>query len=224
MNKTPSLFFGSLSTAIDPQIINNKTFSYDVYKNIIFQHQVHGNTGLQITKNNLAQLATCLVKNSDYLITDLPGISLGILTADCMPIAFHDPINKAIGIIHAGWRGTTQEIVINAAKHMNHAFGTLPENLLVFFGPSAQPCCYCVKNDFIENIPHKNFLTTIVTKRDDKIFIDLPTYNQLLLKSIGVQTKNISRSFIDCTICNHNFVSYRRDRGPTLRQISIITL
>jgi len=108
-----NLFFGNKSSSISPPNINGKT----IFKNkfpLIFQHQVHKNKGLFVTEKNLETYKRCLTIESDYLITNLPHIYIGVLTADCLPIALHDTKNHAMGIIHAGWRGTVNKILLNS--------------------------------------------------------------------------------------------------------------
>jgi YfiH family protein len=78
----------------------------------------------------------------DALITNICELALVITIADCVPIMLFDPMNKAIGVVHAGWRGTANGIVKRAVEKMREDFNTDAKNILAFIGPSAGVCCY----------------------------------------------------------------------------------
>jgi polyphenol oxidase len=212
-----NLFFENKSSSIAPHNINGKT----IFKNkfpLIFQHQVHKNRGLFVTEKNLETCKRCLTIESDYLITNLPHVYIGVLTADCLPIALHDTKNKAIGIIHAGWRGTVNKILLNAIEHMNKEFGTDLENLNVFFGPCAHPCCYDVDKPFVDQLP------SWANRALKKNCFDLVKCNEILLQQIGLPSRNINKEKTSCTICNDQYCSHRRDPACKARQMNIICL
>ena len=78
----------------------------------------------------------------DGLLTDEPGVTLVTYYADCVPLYFLDPVHRAIGLAHAGWRGTVAGMGIKMVEAMAHKFGSRPEELLAAIGPSIGPCCY----------------------------------------------------------------------------------
>ena len=83
-----------------------------------------------------------LIGEGDALISNQPGTTLSVRTADCLPIVMADSKNRAVAAIHAGWRGVVQEIVSKAAAAMAENFGTRPEDLVVAIGPGIGPCCF----------------------------------------------------------------------------------
>src|SRR5438477_544569 len=89
-----------------------------------------------------------LFERLQKIIINVKNLGIGILTADCLPIIFYDPYNNIISIAHAGWRGTMQNIAIKVIETMRNSFKSKPENIEVFFGPSAKDCCYEVGENF----------------------------------------------------------------------------
>jgi len=216
MNKF-SIKFYDKKNCVNPTDIKNKLFSHDNIP-VIFQHQVHGNMGLAITKENLGQYQPCLTYDSDYLITNLSQIGIGVLTADCLPIILVDTKNDSIGVVHAGWRGTVERIILNTITHMNQIFKTTPQDLRIFFGPCALSCCYEISEPFINQLPA---WATAALKNN---CFNLTLCNELLLKELGITHKQIDKSYNECTICNDRFCSYRKKPGDYTRQMSIIWL
>ena len=88
----------------------------------------------------------------DGMITNVPGICLVTSYADCVPLYFVDPVKKAIGLSHSGWRGTVGKIGKNTVQLMQENFGSKPEDLLAAVGPSVCMDCYEVSEDVIEQI------------------------------------------------------------------------
>jgi YfiH family protein len=158
-------------------------------------------------------------KNCDALITNISGVALLITIADCVPIMLLDPIQNVIGIAHAGWRGTANEIVKRAVYMMQEEFKTDTHNLLTFIGPSAGVCCYEVSEDVAVKFENK-----VVPYNSTKIFIDLKKENASQLRQLGVVEENIEIS-THCTICEkHLFHSYRRDGKSSGRMMAVICL
>ena len=197
-----------------PLVCNDTQIPY-----VVMQQQVHGNTGLAVTQDNYQIYRTLLTHDSDYLATNLPGVGLGVLTADCLPIALVDPVQHAIAIIHAGWRGSVGNITGNAINHMHALYGSKPTDIHAWFGPCAHPCCYTVNETFIKQLP--DWALPVVTA--DQQF-DLLMCNTIALRACSVLEKNINCDASQCTICNQQFLSYRRNPSLTARQPSIIWL
>jgi YfiH family protein len=170
--------------------------------------QIHGNHILQVTTPGI-------YPETDGLITDVPGICLVIQVADCLPIYLYDPVHRAIGLIHAGWRGSARKIVVEGLSAMKFSFKSRAEDLSVFLGPSIGPCCYevgtDVSNHFPENVMQGNRL-------------NLWKMNQNLLIESGVSPDNITVSGL-CTACYSDwFFSHRKSGGKTGRMMGIIGL
>jgi YfiH family protein len=155
----------------------------------------------------------------DALITNVSGLALVVTVADCVPILLFDPIKKAIGIVHAGWRGTAKIIVKRAVEKMREEFKTDTKNILAFIGPSAGVCCYEVNTDVAVKFENKN-----VPYCKTKIFIDLKKENASQLKQMGLAASNLQIS-THCTICEKQlFHSYRRDKKRAGRMMAVICL
>jgi YfiH family protein len=169
-----SFYFGNARKTIQ-EIQANLDMS-----SLIILDQVHGNEGRVITKENSHMPFKSA--QGDFLITNEKNIGLGVLTADCLPIIFIDAEHNAVGIAHAGWRGSVQDISSNVLHSMEKFYGTSVNDVSVFFGPCAKVCCYQVQKDFVI---HVGLLA--LTQRGDNLFFDLPAFNkhQLLLTNIS---------------------------------------
>lgn len=189
--------------------------------------------------------ATTLV--GDGLIADTPNLLLGIQTADCLPVILVDKKRKAVGVFHAGWRGTIKRIVEKGAGLMRLHFGTLPRDLEAGIGPGIHSCCYEVgeevRDQFESQFEYAAGLFHEVQESDPvrekypllfltarapghsvlprKIFLDLIEANRRQLLAIGVPAKNISASPL-CTSCNPKLLfSHRADKGTTGRTMGV---
>lgn len=160
---------------------------------------------------------------ADAIITNMPGVAIGMLTADCLPVLIHDPVNRAIGAVHAGWKGTALGIVINTVKEMGRVYGSKPRDLIAALGPAIGPCCYKVGENLMEEFLNNWRGLESFLMLEDGLRLDLGAENLSQLLSIGVPQKNISGS-APCTSCSMDFFSYRRDSGRTGRQLSFIML
>ena len=189
-------------------------------KSLTFLKQVHGISGHVI--NNASGLSL-QEQEGDFLITNRPGCAMGVLTADCLPIILYDAINQACGIIHAGWRGSVSGISKRAVEAMRVYFDTRPENLIVYFGPSAKNCCYAVDNDFYKIIP-KEYEQNVVCAAGTKFFLDNVELNRLQMLDVGVLSENMNFSNNTCTICNLSYHSFRRSGVQAGRQASIVVV
>ena len=78
----------------------------------------------------------------DGQITDRPGVALVAFSADCTPVLLFDPVRRAIGAVHAGWRGTAAGIAAKAVAAMTDAFGCRPEDIRAAIGPCIGKCCF----------------------------------------------------------------------------------
>jgi YfiH family protein len=155
----------------------------------------------------------------DALITKRTGIALSVMVADCVPILIFDPIEKAIGIVHAGWRGTANAIVQRTIEKMQKEFNTDTKNILASIGPSAGVCCYEVGPEVAVKFENK-----IVHSKAQKIFVDLKKENAVQLEEKGVIPDHIEMSK-HCTICEKElFHSFRRERKSAGRMMAVIYL
>lgn len=206
-----SFYFGNARKTIQ-EIQANLDIS-----SLIILDQVHGNEGRVIAKENSHMPFKSA--QGDFLITNEKNIGLGILTADCLPIIFIDAEHNAVGIAHAGWRGSVQNIAVITMQHMQQQYGTNVQNVSIFFGPCAKVCCYRVQKDFVT---HVGLLALV--QRGDNLFFDLPAFNKHQLLSFGLPQTAFNDQYNCCTICNEDYFSYRRQGAAADRQVSVVVI
>jgi YfiH family protein len=190
---------------------------------LVISQQVHGNRTTVIDESHKGHGAyghEDAISGADAMITESRGVALAVLTADCVPVMVADPVRKAIGIAHAGWRGALHKIAARAVLKMQDTFGTEPADCLVALGPSIGPCCYTAGEDFISQF-QSAFGPAVCVAKDR---LDLQLAVELQLTRVGVEKSNISSSRL-CTACNRDlFYSYRAEGGRTGRMMSAIML
>lgn len=166
---------------------------------------------------------------ADALMTDQPDLVLTTLHADCQPILLVDPERPAVAAIHAGWRGTVQDIAGATVRAMQATYGSDPANILAFLGPGIGGCCNEVGPEVTgawrEQASNLGPLAELaVTKPGPKEHLDIPRANALLLQRAGLQPDHIEVSSI-CTKCETDGWFSHRGQGPTTgRQASMIML
>ncbi len=183
----------------------------------------------------------------DGMITNTPGLLLAIQTADCLPVILADAKRRAVGVFHAGWRGTVQRIVEKGVGEMFRCFGTQPRDLKAAIGPGIQGCCYEVgeelRTQFESQFEYAASLFREVKESDPvrekypllfltarapghgelppKLFLDLVEANRRQLLAVGVPKKNIVASEL-CTNCHPELLfSYRAEKGKTGRMMGV---
>jgi YfiH family protein len=184
----------------------------------------------------------------DGMITKTPGLLLGIQTADCLPVMLIDPKQRAVGVFHAGWRGTVKRIVEKGIGEMRRSFGTRPVDIQAVIGPGIHGCCYEVgeevREKFQSQFAYAEKLFREVEESDPvrekypmlfltarapghsvlpkKIFLDLVEANRRQLHAAGVPEKNIEASPF-CTNCRTDLLfSYRAEKGRTGRMMGVV--
>lgn len=159
---------------------------------------------------------------ADALITDRKNLFIGIKTADCLPVLIFDTINRVIGAVHAGWRGTAKGILKKTINKMKEIYGCDSKNLLIAFGPYIKGCCYEVGDEVIEEIKKEIPEEEYIFRINGKKHIDIGVANFIQALSAGVKKENIWISK-DCTYCKHNeYASYRFHGKKAERQYGII--
>lgn len=183
----------------------------------------------------------------DGLLTATPELSLAIQTADCIPVILVDMKRHAVGVFHAGWRGTVKRIVEKGVGEMFRHFGTRPRDLKAAIGPGIQGCCYEVgeevRTKFHSQFEYAARLFREVKESDPvrekypllfltarapghgelppKVFLDLVEANRQQLLAAGVPKRNIESSSL-CTNCHPELLfSYRAERGKTGRMMAV---
>lgn len=171
----------------------------------------------QVHSNNVQRIwEPGFYKKADGLVTDSPGVFLSISVADCLPIFYFDPSRRAIGVAHAGWRGTKKEVAKRTLGKMVEEFGSEPENVLVFVGPHIGPCCYTVegKTSWDKDV--------LKRKNANQWYLHLWAANKRQIVTAGVKEEHIVIAGL-CTNCyRHLFYSYRGEKGKTGRMLGIM--
>lgn len=156
------------------------------------------------------------MQSVDALITNEKGVTLVTYYADCTPLFFVDVKTKAIGLAHAGWRGTVGRIGEKVIKKMRDEFGTNPADVRVAIGPAISVCCYEVDKPCAENFLSLDGTDTsdfVLPKGNGKYMVDLLEANRQILVSAGVAPENIVLSDL-CTNCNSDLLwSHRATKG-----------
>ena len=164
---------------------------------------------------------------TDAMVTNVAGICLAILVADCVPILFFDPVQRAIGVAHAGWKGTLEFIAQKTVMAMEKAFGSLAEDIVVGVGPSIGPCCYKVGPDIISQVEiifHTKKEYILNESKSGEGYFDLWKANLDQLLHAGIERKNIEMAMTCTCHTSDLFFSYRLQKGFTGRFCAGITL
>ncbi|MCX6179777.1 MAG: peptidoglycan editing factor PgeF [Chlorobiales bacterium] len=158
----------------------------------------------------------------DAFITDRINLFLYIFTADCYPILLFDPQHKAVGAVHAGWKGSAGKIVMKTIEHMHTKFNSIPAECVAFIGTGISGDAYEVGPDVAKEFPQKHCKHSNLSQNEGKYMLDLSMVNHQQLIASGIPASNIERSSY-CSYRESNlFFSYRRDNGKTGRMASII--
>ena len=150
---------------------------------------------------------------ADGIITAEPGLLLCSMESDCTPVYLLDPVRKAVGMIHSGWKGTASLISVKAIQLMEKEFSSRPEDILAAFGPCICKNCYEVGEDLIppfsENFSDEEIRSFFLPKPDGKYLLDVNKAISVSLMREGVPEANIS-SCGRCTYHENTFYSHRR--------------
>lgn len=198
------------------------------YDHVVTAEQVHTDKVVVVTAEHLGRGAkkySEAISATDALITNIPNIPLLLLFADCVPVLLADPVHRAVGVVHAGWKGTVEKIAQKALTAMGEHFGTNPQDCLAAIAPSIGPCCYIVDNTVVDRLKNQfENWKQFVQPHGDKWYFDLWKANRIQLEEMGVPSNKIVVSKV-CTACNHEvFFSYREDKGRTGRMGAAIML
>lgn len=159
----------------------------------------------------------------DALITDAPGVALMLRFADCTPILLYDPQHHAIGLAHAGWRGTVAGIAGATVTAMHQAFGSRPADLIAAIGPAIGPCCYAVGDEVIAQV-HARLAqpATLLSTANGQPHFDLWAANTQQLQACGVGSIEVAAL---CTACHRDwFFSHRAEQGRCGHFAAVMTL
>jgi len=184
------------------------------FKDLIQANLVAGNRVVVVSKKDKGKF----IENTDALITCGQGIFLGITVADCFPIYFYNPVNKKIGLAHAGWRGIAKNIAAKIIEKLEPDKNKL-KNILVGIGPGIRKCHYDIKPEVeAEFEEYKEF----ISNESEKVFIDLPQIIKYQLQTQGILKGNIE-DCQECTFCkDKKYFSWRRERNKMKQAMAFI--
>lgn len=158
------------------------------------------------------------IKDIDGLVTNVKNLPIVIFYADCVPILLYDSTKKVVAAVHAGWKGTVNNIAGKAIDIMVEKFGCNPGNILAAIGPSIGSCCFETGPEVAEKFISAG-LSEFVEFKGEKFYIDLQSVNEHFMKNNGVENINISHL---CTKCNTaDFFSHRGCGADTGRMALI---
>ena len=188
-------------------------------ENIVTSDQAHTTKVRYVTK---ADCGSGVTRDRDFhdidgMITDEPGVVLATFYADCVPLYFVDPVHRAIGLSHSGWRGTVHKMGQATLDAMHERFGTEAKDVIAAVGPSICQECYEVSGDVIEEFraafPETLHEKLFCGKPDGKYQLNLWEANHQILLAAGVPEKQIHLPNL-CTCCNPDFLySHRASKG-----------
>lgn len=188
------------------------------YESLCGSVQIHETEVRKVTKEDRGHgiLRDRQWQSADALITNDKDVTLVTYYADCTPIFFVDTKTHAIGLAHAGWRGTVGRIAVNTVNEMAENFGTDPKDLICTIGPVIGKCCYEIDDICAAQFKALNEIDTsliLSEKGGGKYMADLALTNKLLLINAGVKEENITISDL-CTRCNSDLLwSHRATNG-----------
>ena len=195
--------------------------------------QVHGNLVRVIRaedgvfEGKLETAEGKAVLEGDGLVTDVPGVLLGVGTADCVPVLVVDVEKRAVGAFHAGWRGTVAGIVGEGIDAMRREYGSRPEDLMAAVGPSIGACCYAVGEE-VRSLFRERFGYADELFRERKgLYVDLWEANRRQLLEAGVAAARIE-VVGECTACTREmngrrrYFSHRAEAGTAGRMLNVV--
>lgn len=188
--------------------------------------QVHGNAVRTVTEQDRHICMSAVPYEADGLVTNVKGLPIICMVADCVPVLLWDAENRAIGAIHCGWRSSVSDILKNAVEQME-ALGSMRQAVHAAIGPSIGRCCFETDDDVPEAI--EKYLSGETAglfdrRADGKTMVDLRAANARRLVQLGLAPENIDISE-ECTMCSHDkYWSHRYTKGNRGSQAAVIVL
>lgn len=188
-------------------------------RNLVFSDQTHTSNVRVVTE---ADRGKGFIREKDYrdvdgLVTNVPGLVLATFYADCVPLFLVDPVHRAVGLSHSGWKGTVGKIGKRTVELMKEQYGTRPEDLTAAIGPSICQDCYEVSGDVIgqfqEAFEEAYWKEIFYEKPDGKYQLNLWRANELIFREAGLLPERILTTDL-CTCCNAKLLfSHRASKG-----------
>jgi len=226
------IYFGEKDEAVSLKDVKESRYSMSL-QNIVQDHgleqlvvlnQIHSSIGLCVDEISRQQRSSWFEASGDFLVTNQKNIALLVLTGDCIPLTLYDPVQHAVALVHAGWKGAYSGVVQQALQMLQQKYGTQPQDVIGTFGPSARSCCYEVSLQFMNDFNVKYPDIAMFVQRGSRWYFDNSLFLQQILKKFGIMTHNIQVSSALCSICNVQFCSFRREKESAGRQVTMVAL
>lgn len=184
---------------------------------LVSLNQVHGDNIHSIDRTNLGLYLENHLIEGDGLITTVPGLLLGILTADCLPVYYFNDSGTRCALVHAGWKGIEKGIHLKMLALFRENAGETPESLNIIIGPYIQQCCYEVGVEMADKMDVR-----FISRKESRYYLDLGAWLTEGLVKAGARKERIQNSGL-CTKCSSSplFYSYRNNH-QTERNLSFI--
>jgi len=239
-----AIFFGDAATSVDPELFVQvgcvgahdlpgiKTIRTALgARLLVLPHQIHTANMLVLRTEQDLQVALAGTHDdrydADIIMTNLPRVAIGVLTADCLPIVLYAPDVQAFVVVHAGWRGTHQQVVMQAIRDLQKEYDADPAGLHAWCGPCAHVDAYVVGEDFRAELalgPCARHTAQVLENRAGTWHYNLLKHNILQLQEAGIPASQIDSTPSVCTITDTRYCSYRRERERAQRQITAACL
>ena len=197
---------------------------------IVQMHQVHD---VKVAVVDRGDLTRDELDGYDAMITDLPGVAIGVRTADCIPVLLYDPVKKAAAAIHSGWRGTVSKIIGKTVIKMQGTYASQPSDILAFIGPGICVDCFQVGEEVALKFKETGFdINSLWSFRGPKTgngmegghHIDLKEACRQTLVESGLKNENIQITGL-CTYDDNDLLySARREGIECGRNITAIMI
>ena len=226
--ETKELNFGTNLDDTEEAILENYKTALKIInttpEKTIKSKQTHSDIILKMNKSNSGEgiLREHSFPEADGLITDEKGLTLLIFFADCVPILIADKKTKAIAAIHSGWRGTKDNITTKAIEKFITEYNSNPKDLIFAIGPAIGVCHFEVTEELYNELTGL-YGQSCGKKKNEKFYLDLKqaVKNQILNKNVPEENIAVSP---ECTYCNQNLYSFRRQSEKSGRMAGAITI
>jgi polyphenol oxidase len=182
--------------------------------------QLHSNISVVVPDSAIRGV---VISEADGIITNQPGVLLGILTADCIPVLVADPRKRVVGAFHAGWRGTVARIVELGVGRMVQEFGCASADMIAAIGPGIGYCCYTVGDEVQAQFGSNfSYASELFLRNEKGLRLDLTEANRRQLLAAGLVAQSIA-AIGGCTGCHPEyFYSHRSSGGHAGRMMAVI--
>ncbi|MFN8577440.1 MAG: peptidoglycan editing factor PgeF [Candidatus Sericytochromatia bacterium] len=193
---------------------------------LVLAQQVHQANVHHVLKNDIgrgSQSPKDAISGTDSLITGEKDIPIMLLYADCLPILIADKNSKCVGVIHAGWKSTEKQILVETIKKMQSDFNINVKDLIIAIGIGISVKNFEIGQEVMDKLSRVSFSDKCFEERNNKIYADLIEINKSQALNFDVPEENIDYNKDLCTFENKDlFYSYRRDNKITGRHSAVI--